>query len=333
MKAVQIENYSKKISTVLRDIPEPAIGDNEVLVQVKAAAVNPLELLILTGSLRLMQSYSLPLTLGNECAGVVEKIGRNVTKFQKGDRVYARLPINKIGAFAEYAAVEEKALAKMPAGYEFTVAAAIPLTGLTAYQGIVEELKAKPGESLLIPGGSGSFGQMAVPIAKAMGLRVIVTGNERAREKVLALGAEQYLDYRKENYWEMVSHMDYVIDTLGAGEFDRELSVLKQGGMLVSLKTGPNREFALKNHVSPWKRLLFTMAGAKYDKAAHKQKKEYRFLFVRSDGSQLQKITEIVEQNHIVPAVDPHIFSLAQADDALRLVAQGPTNGKVLIQL
>lgn len=92
MKAVQIENYSKKISTVLRDIPEPAIGDNEVLVQVKAAAVNPLELLILTGSLRLMQSYSLPLTLGNECAGVVEKIGRNVTKFQKGDRVYARLP-------------------------------------------------------------------------------------------------------------------------------------------------------------------------------------------------------------------------------------------------
>lgn len=333
MKAVQIENYSKKISTVLRDIPEPAIGDNEVLVQVKAAAVNPLELLILTGSLRLMQSYSLPLTLGNECAGVVEKIGRNVTKFQKGDRVYARLPINKIGAFAEYAAVEEKALAKMPAGYEFTVAAAIPLTGLTAYQGIVEELKAKPGESLLIPGGSGSFGQMAVPIAKAMGLRVIVTGNERAREKVLALGADQYLDYRKENYWEMVSHMDYVIDTLGAGEFDRELSVLKQGGMLVSLKTGPNREFALKNHVSPWKRLLFTMAGAKYDKAAHKQKKEYRFLFVRSDGSQLQKITEIVEQNHIVPAVDPHIFSLAQADDALRLVAQGPTNGKVLIQL
>ena len=333
MKAVQIVNYSKKISTVLRDIPEPAIGDNEVLVQVKAAAVNPLELLILTGSLRLMQSYSLPLTLGNECAGVVEKIGRNVTKFQKGDRVYARLPINKIGAFAEYAAVEEKALAKMPAGYEFTVAAAIPLTGLTAYQGIVEELKAKPGESLLIPGGSGSFGQMAVPIAKAMGLRVIVTGNERAREKVLTLGADQYLDYRKENYWEMVSHMDYVIDTLGAGEFDRELSVLKQGGMLVSLKTGPNREFALKNHVSPWKRLLFTMAGAKYDRAAHKQKKEYRFLFVRSDGSQLQKITEIVEQNHIVPAVDPHIFSLAQADDALRLVAQGPTNGKVLIQL
>ena len=333
MKAVQIENYSKKISTVLRDIPEPAIGDNEVLVQVKAAAVNPLELLILTGSLRLMQSYSLPLTLGNECAGVVEKIGRNVTKFQKGDRVYARLPINKIGAFAEYAAVEEKALAKMPAGYEFTAAAAIPLTGLTAYQGIVEELKAKPGESLLIPGGSGSFGQMAVPIAKAMGLRVIVTGNERAREKVLALGAEQYLDYRKENYWEMVSDMDYVIDTLGAGEFGHELSVLKQGGMLVSLKTGPNREFALKNHVSPWKRLLFTMAGAKYDKAAHKQKKEYRFLFVRSDGSQLQKITEIVEQNHIVPAVDPHIFSLAQADDALRLVAQGPTNGKVLIQL
>lgn len=114
----------------------------------------------------------MPLTLGNECSGIVEQVGSKVEGFKKGDRVYTRLPIGKIGAFAEYVAVEQDAVAKMPKGYDFNTAAAIPLTGLTAYQAIVEELEAKPGQTILIPGGSGSFGQMAVPIAKALGLRV-----------------------------------------------------------------------------------------------------------------------------------------------------------------
>ena len=174
MKAVQIKKYSKEISTILSDIPKPQISDSEVLVQVKAAAVNPVELLILTGSVKLIQDYPMPLTLGNECSGIVEQIGSKVEGFQRGDRVSTRLPIAKIGAFAEYVAVEQDAIAKMPEGYDFNTAAAIPLTGLTAYQAIVEELEAKPGQTLLIPGGSGSFGQMAVPIAKALGLRVIV---------------------------------------------------------------------------------------------------------------------------------------------------------------
>lgn len=333
MKAVQIRSYSSKINTVLCDIPVPVITDTEVLVKVAAAAVNPLEVLILTGSVKLIQDYPMPLTLGNECSGIVEAVGRKVTGFQKGDHVYARLPLRKIGAFAEYAAIDQSALAKMPTGYDFMTAAAIPLTGLTAYQGIVEELEAKPGETLLIPGGSGSFGQMAVPIAKAKGLRVIVTGNSRSREQFLSIGADQYIDYREENYWQILSGIDHVIDTLGAAEFEHELSVLKKGGRLLSLRTGPNKEFAIRNHVSRFKKMLFTLAGAKYDAAARKQGKEYRFLFVRSDGPQLREITEIVEKNQIVPSIDPHVFSIEQADEALRLVAYGPTNGKVLIQL
>ena len=205
MKAVQIDRYAKEIRPVVREIPTPDIGSTEVLVKVKAAAVNPLELLILTGSVKLIQDYPMPLTLGNECAGVVEQVGSRVIGFKKGDKVYTRLPLAKIGAFAEYVAVDQNALAPMPQGYDFTTAAAIPLTGLTAWQGITEELEAKPGSTLLIPGGSGSFGQMAVPIAKALGLRVIVTGNSRARESILAAGAERYLDYQKENYWEVLS--------------------------------------------------------------------------------------------------------------------------------
>lgn len=274
----------------------------------------------------------MPLTLGNECSGIVEKVGREVTDFQIGDAVYTRLPIHKIGAFAEYAAVDQGALAKMPAGYEFATAAAIPLTGLTAYQGITEELEAKPGETVFIPGGSGSFGQMAVPIAKALGLQVIVSGNERAKESVLAAGADQYINYKKENYWEVLSDVDYVIDAIGASEFQHELSMLKKGGRLLSLRTGPNKAFAVRNHFSSFKRTLFTLAGLKYDKAAKKQGKEYRFIFVRSDGVQLRKITEIVETHHITPRIDPHLFTIEQADDALKLVANGHTEGKVLLQ-
>ena len=332
MKAVQIKNYSKNIDTVLNDIPKPEISDSEVLIQVKAAAVNPVELLIVTGSVKLIQDYSMPLTLGNECSGIVEQVGSKVEGFQTGDLVYTRLPLDKIGAFAEYVAVDQKEIAKMPDGYDFTTAAAIPLTGLTAYQAITEELEAKPGQTILIPGGSGSFGQMAVPIAKALGLHVIVTGNERAREQFLSMGVDRYMDYKQDNYWEQLSEIDHVIDTLGPDEFEHELSVLKKGGRLVSLRTGPNKAFAERKQFSGMKKQLFALAGNKYDKAAKKQGKEYRFVFVRSDGAQLQKITEIVEKQQIKPAVDSRIFSLDQANDALRLVAQGSLNGKVIIQ-
>lgn len=333
MKAVQISSYSKDINTVLNDIPKPEISDSEVLIRVKAAAVNPVELLILTGSVKLIQNYPMPLTLGNECSGIVEQVGSRVKEFQKGERVYVRLPIHKIGAFAEYVAVEEKEVAKMPEGYDFETAAAIPLTGLTAYQAITEELEAEPGQTLLIPGGSGSFGQMVVPIAKAMGLHVIVTGNARARDQLLSMGVDRYMDYKQENYWEQLSDIDCVIDTLGSGEFEHELAVLKKGGRLVSLRTGPNRAFAERRQFSGLKKQLFTLAGSKYDRAAGKQGKEYRFVFVRSDGAQLRKITEIVEQQQVKPAVDPRVFSLDQTNDALRLVAQGSLNGKVIIRL
>ncbi len=206
MKAVQIRNYSKNINAALNDIAKPSITDSEVLIQVKAAAVNPVELLIMTGSVKLIQGYSMPLTLGNECSGIVDQVGSKVTGFQKGDRVYTRLPLSKIGAFAEYVAVDQKAIAKMPEGYDFNTAAAIPLTGLTAYQAMVEELEVKPGETLLIPGGSGSFGQMAVPMAKALGLRVIVTGNTRAREQFLSMGLTSILTTKQKtigNYYLM----------------------------------------------------------------------------------------------------------------------------------
>ena len=332
MKAAQIMKYSKEMKAVINEIPIPEIDDTEVLVKVKAAAVNPLEMLIITGSVKLIQDYKFPLTLGNELTGVIEKVGRKVQGFNVGDAIYSRLPFSKIGAFAEYVAISANAIGHLPVNLNFVTGAAVPLTGLTAYQGLQEELEAKAGETVFIPGGSGSFGQMAIPIAKAMGLKVIVSGNPQARERTIVIGADKYIDYTTEQYWEQLSGIDYVIDTLGPAEFDHELSIMKPGGVLLSLRTGPNKRFAQDHGFQGWKQKLFALAGAKYDKKAKKKGVQYRFIFVRSDGEQLEKITKIVEEHKIEPVVDPLVFRIEDINKALDLVANGHTKGKVVIQ-
>ncbi|MEK3833149.1 NADP-dependent oxidoreductase [Paenibacillus sp. FSL M7-0896] len=332
MKAAQITKYSKPFQVEVRDIPVPEISDYEVLVKVKAAAVNHLELLIATGSVKLIQDYEFPLTLGNELTGVVEKMGKKVAGFKVGDAIYSRLPLRKIGAFAEYAAVHVEAMAHLPGNLDFVTGAAAPLTGLTAYQSLHEELAAKAGERVFIPGGSGSFGQMAIPIAKSMGLKVIVSGSPQARERTMAAGADQYIDYKAENYWERLRDLDYVIDTLGPGEFERELSIIRPGGHLLSLRTGPNKRFAKTMGLVGWKQKLFSIAGAKYDHKAKKKKIEYHFVFVRSDGEQLRQITKIIEENQIIPAVDAREFHIEDINEALNLVATGHPQGKVVIR-
>lgn len=333
MKAVQIEKYTKDLQTMVKEITVPTITDDQVLVKVKVAAVNPLELLNITGAVKLIQDYPMPLTLGNELTGVIEKVGRNVMDFQVGEKVYSRLPIESIGAFAEYVAVDAKAIAHLPENLDFSSGAAAALTGLTAYQALHEELQAKAGQTVFIPGGSGSFGQMAIPLAKDLGLTVIVSGSAEARERTLVAGADKYLDYKTENYWEILEPVDFVMDTLGEREFDRELSIIKPGGKLVSLIAGPNKQFAIDKGMPKAKQLLFELAGKKFDKKAREKSVEYRFIFVRSDGEQLKEISRIIEKNNIVPAVDPTYFRLEDIDQALQLVAKGHPKGKVLLQI
>lgn len=332
MKAAQIQKYSKNIEAQIVDIPIPSIKDNEVLVKVKVAAVNPLEILNITGSVKLIQDYDMPLILGNELTGIVEEVGNHVDGFKVGDPIYTRLPIEKIGAFAEYVAVDAKAIWHLPKNLDFVTGAGAPLTGLTAYQGLIEELEAKKGQTVFIPGGSGSFGQMAIPIAKAMGLKVIVSGSPSAKERTLNAGADQYIDYTKENYWEILDEVDFVIDTLGADEFERELSIIKPGGRLLSLRTAPNKQFAIDKGFPKWKQIIFGLVGSKFDKKAKKKGVQYRFIFVRADGNQLEKITKIIEENNIVPAIDPTNFTIDEINDALKLVAKGHTKGKVVIK-
>ncbi|UJS28112.1 NADP-dependent oxidoreductase [Macrococcoides canis] len=333
MKAIQIKQYSKDIKVEMNEIPVPKIGDNEVLVKVVTAAVNPLEKLIMTGEVKLIQGYEFPLTLGNELAGIVEQVGSNVTRVQKGQRVYSRLPVEKIGAFAEYVAVRADAVSVIPEYLDFEEAVAIPLTGLTAYQALNDILKVESGKTLFIPGGSGGFGQIAVPLAKAKGLKVIVSGNPKAKAHIMALGADQFIDYKTENYWEVLNNVDYVIDTLGAEEFDNELSIIKPGGQLLSLKTAPNKAFAKAKNLSKVKQILFGLVGAKYDKKASKKNVTYHFMFVDADGAQLDEVSKILAEKQVKPQIDPKEFSLKDTEAALNYTFDGHPSGKVIIKV
>ena len=236
MKAAILNKYDKKGSEIeVKDISKPECGSDEVLVEIKYAGVNPLDNMIIKKEVNLITPYKLPLVMGNEFSGVVEEVGSNVSDFQKGDRVYARMPLDKIGAFAEYTAVKKDAIAKIPDYLDFKQAACIPLTALTAMQSF-ELMNVGKGESIFISGGTGSLGAMAIPIAKSLGLKVITSGSARNKERVMELGVDEFFDYKTQDYSEILTDVDYVLDTLGEKELEKEFKILKNGGSLVSLK-------------------------------------------------------------------------------------------------
>ena len=215
MKAAVLTHYNKENTNLeIRDIPVPIPNENEVLVKIYSAAVNPLDNMIVRGEVKLIVTYKMPLILGNEFSGVVEKTGTSVTRFNVGDRVYGRMPLSKIGTFAEYAAIDENALAIVPEYLTHDEAATVPLTALTAMQAF-EIMNAKVDESVFISGGTGSLGAMAIPVAKSLGLRVYTNGSADNEERVKALGADRFIDYKKENYADVLSNVDYVFGYFG----------------------------------------------------------------------------------------------------------------------
>ena len=332
MKAAVLTGYDKNGRMLeIRDVPVPEMKDNDVLVKIRAAGVNPLDNMIIRGEVKMIVPYSFPLVMGNEFVGMVEKVGRNVKKFQPGDRVYGRMELKRIGAFAEYAAVDQGAIARVPEYLSDEEAASVPLTALTAMQALAL-MKPKKGETLFISGGTGSLGAMAIPVAKSYGLTVITNGNGASEERVRRLGADRFIDYKKEDYAKVLSNVDYVLDTLGDRELEREFSILKDGGSLVSLRGMPNGEFAARTGMPMIKRLLLKVAGRKYDQMAARRNQKYYFIFVHEDGAALERISEIFGQNHLEASVDG-VFALDDVNEALKKVASGGSKGKTILKV
>lgn len=332
MKAAILEKYDKNgRDLVVRDVPMPAVGPNDVLVRVRAAGVNPLDNMIVRGEVRLIVGYKTPLVMGNELVGTVEETGASVTGFAKGDRVFCRMPLDRIGAFAEYAAIDAGALAKVPDYLSDEEAACVPLTSLTAQQAY-GLMNVKTGDSLFISGGTGSVGAMAIPVAKSLGLSVATSGNAASRERVEALGVDTFIDYRTQKIGDVLHDVDHVLDTLGDKALPEEFQILKTGGNLVSLKAVPNGAFARRMGLSPIKRLMFSLVGHKYDAMAAKKDQTYDFIFVHSDGAGLAKIADVFAERQVRPSVDG-VFSLDDVNAAMAKVAAGGSKGKTVLRM
>lgn len=332
MKAAILEHYDKHgTPLVLQEVPDPKMGDEDLYIRILTAGVNPLDNMIIRREVELIVPYKPPVIMGNEAVGIVEKCGAAVRGFSAGDRIYARLPLQRIGAFAQYAAVNCKAAAKVPAYLTDEQAACIPLTALTAMQAY-DLMQAKSGDSIFISGGSGSLGAMAVPIAKALGMTVYTSGNGSSRERVLKLGADVYIDYRKEKAAAVIAGADNVLDTLGDRALPEEFGLMRPGGTLVSLRGMPNLAFAERMHMPFYKKMLFALAGAKYDRMAKKKNQKYCFMFVKADGGELAQISEIFAERQIQPSVDG-VFSLEEVNRALEKVARGGSQGKTVLQI
>lgn len=332
MRAAVLKGYNKNgCDLQIKDIPVPEITEKEVLVRIRTAGVNPLDNMIIRGEVKLIVSYAFPLVMGNEFVGIIERTGAAVKGFVTGDRVYGRMPLKKIGAFAEYAAVDATAIAKVPEYLSDEEAACVPLTALTALQAF-ELMHSKPGETVFISGGTGGLGAMAIPMAKCLRLTVITNGNAASEERVRKLGVDQFIDYKKEDYAKVLSEVDYVLDTLGDRELEKEFTILKRGGSLVSLRGLPNGEFAVRSGMPSIKRMLFKMAGRKYDKMAAAKDQKYFFIFVHEDGAGLETVSEMFKDTHIEASID-EMFNLNDVNKALKKVASGGSRGKTILKI
>src|SRR4051794_31271837 len=304
MKAYTIDRYKSKDGGRFVDMPQPAVGDEDVLVQVHAAGVNLLDAKIASGEFKLMLPYRFPLVLGNDVAGVVVEVGSRVQGFKPGDEVYARPDKDRIGTFAEFIAMNEADVAIKPAALTMEEAASIPLVGLTAWQALVEMAELKPGQKVFIQAGTGGVGTFTIQLAKHLGATVATTASAANFELVKTLGADILIDYKTEDFETILRGYDVVLHSQDSKTLDKSLRVLKPGGALVSISGPPDPAFAEQVGVRWFVKPIIRALSYRARRNANRLNVKYSFLFMRANGTQLREITSLIDQGVIRPVVE-----------------------------
>ena len=291
MKAALIDRYGSNDAVSVADIDIPTLGATDLLVRVHAASVNPVDIKTRDGKLKTLLKYRFPLVLGNDLSGVVSDVGSRVTRFKKGDAVYARVDKNRIGTFAEFAVVRDGAAALKPTNVTFEEAASLPLVALTAWQALVEIGRLGANQRVLIHAGSGGVGSVAIQLARHMGATVLTTVGKRNVELVKRLGANVAIDYRSERFEDVAKDCDVVLDSAGGDTLVRCFECVKPGGVVVSINSStPSPAFARSWGLNPIIVLAIRVLSRKTLAAARKHKARYEYFFVHADGEQLREI-------------------------------------------
>ncbi len=315
MKAMVIDSFGGPEVLRAADVPAPEPEENDVLIEVAYTGVNPVDWKIREGMLSGMFPHEFPVILGWDAAGTVKGVGKNVTEFRTGDRVYAycRKPKVKDGTYAEFVAMDQAAVAPVPENLTFAEAASIPLAGLTAWQSLFEATKVKAGEKVLIHAGAGGVGSLAIQFAKYACATVYTTASRVNHDYVQSLGADVPIDYTKESFVDVLRKMepggiDLVYDAVGGDVQRQSYEVLKKGGRLVAIVNPPVSEEARRYGVE----------------ASH--------VFVTPDGEQLRRIGALLESGAAKPPVIEEL-RLEEAAEAQRRSQEGHVRGKIVLKI
>lgn len=332
MRGWVVQRYGKGTPLRLVDLPDPVVGDGDVLIEVHAAALNPLDSKIRDGAFKLLLPYKPPFVLGHDVAGRVFAVGRSVRGFAIGDEVYARPRDGRIGTLAERIAVPAEDVAPAPANVSLVEAASLPLVALTASQALVDIGRVGAGSRLLIHAGAGGVGTIAIQLAKHLGATVATTASSAGEALVRSLGADTVIDYRTQDFTDQLRDQDFVLANQDAKTLVRSLDVMAPGGTLVSLSGPPDPAFARAQGMNPVMRFIMGLLSLGVRRKARARGVDYRFLFMRADGAQLARITTLVEAGTIKPVIDRR-FGFDAVNDAMAYLDSGHAKGKVVIDV
>lgn len=331
MKAFVVDRY-KTHALRLDAVPEPELRDNDVLVEIHAAGLNPLDCKIRDGEFKLILPYRPPFILGHDIAGTIVRVGSSVREFKVGDDVFARPRDGRIGALAEFIAIDQADVALKPKSLSMEQAASIPLVGLTAWQALVERSNLKPGQKVLIHAGSGGVGTIAIQLARQLDATVATTTSSGNAEFVRRLGADVVIDYKQEAFESVLSGYDVVLHSLDTDTLRKSLDVLKPGGKLISISGPPDDRFAREAGLNWFLRQVLRLLSARVRHAAKRRKVDYSFLFMRGDGAQLKGLAALIEAGAIRPVLD-RVFPFEATNEALAYTETGRAKGKVVVKL
>jgi NADPH:quinone reductase-like Zn-dependent oxidoreductase len=332
MKAFIVDRYRKHEPLRYGDMPEPVAGPDDVLVEVHAAGLNPLDGKIRDGAFKAFISYRPPFILGHDVAGIVVGIGSNVRRFKLGDEVYARPRDGRIGTLAERIAIDQADVALKPRTLSMEEAASLPLVSLTAWQALVERAGLEQGQKVLIHAGSGGVGTAAIQLAKHLGATVATTASAANVDLVKRLGADIVIDYRNQAFETLLSGYDVVLNSLDSTTLRKSVDVLKPGGKLISISGPPDPDFAQAQGLNWLLRQVMRLLSLGIRRRAAARGVQYSFLFMRANGNQLGQITTLIDKGAIRPVVE-RIFPFDDTNEALALVETGRGKGKVVVKL
>ena len=333
MRAFFLDRYGGHEATQLREVPTPQPGAREILVRVHAAGLNPVDYKTREGKLKAIRNYPLPVVLGSELAGIVEACGGGVTRFAEGDRVFARVDKDTLGAFAEHACVREDFAAKMPVSLDFVAAASMPLAGLTALQALRDELRVERGQRIFISGGAGGVGTFALQLAKELGAEVSTTASARGEALVRRLGADVVVDYTQKRFDHELRDLDGAMDLVGGESLARTFAVVKRGGKVVSIAGVPEPETARKDlGRGAGLAALFWLASFGVRAKARRHGVTYRYMFMHPSGTDLEHLATLADGGRLEAVVD-RVFPFAEIGEAFAYLEKGRAKGKLVVRM